>query len=99
MPYFHSDIYKQLDVSVLDHIILEKLLGLGGKEEHLVEFDHVRENALNKVVNGEYQITFILKPLKPRTIREIADVGDRMPKKSTYFFPKLPSGVFMYSLK
>ncbi|MBI4285194.1 MAG: DUF1015 domain-containing protein [Chloroflexi bacterium] len=94
MPYFHTEVYKRLDVSVIDHIILEKLLGLSGRqEESVLAYSYDREDALHRVLDQEYQLAFILKPIKAETIKAIADAGDRMPRKSTYFYPKLPAGL------
>jgi uncharacterized protein (DUF1015 family) len=97
MPYFHSERYKKLNVSVLDHVILEKLLGVGGgREEASLGYTYSREDAVNRVVEREYQLAFLLSPLKPGAIKAIADAGDRMPRKSTYFYPKTPAGLVLY---
>lgn len=99
MPYFHSEIYKSLDVSVLDHVILEKLLGLGdNKEGQFLGFTYDRQDALSRILDQEYQLAFIIRPIKAETIKAIADVRDRMPKKSTYFYPKPPSGLIINRL-
>ena len=99
MPHFHSEIYKSLDVSVLDHVILEKFLGLGeNKEGQFVGFTYDRQDAINRVLAREYQLAFIIRPIKAETIKAIADVRDRMPKKSTYFYPKPPSGLIINRL-
>ncbi len=98
MPYFHSEIYKKLNVSILDHIILERLLGLGGgREEAILDYSYDSLDAVNRVLDQEYQLTFLLSPIGVEIIKAIADAGDRMPRKSTYFYPKLPAGlVFNY---
>jgi uncharacterized protein (DUF1015 family) len=97
MPYFHSERYKKLNVSVLDHVILEKFLGVGGgREEASLGYTYSREDAVNRVVEREYQLAFLLSPLKPGMIKAIADAGDRMPRKSTYFYPKAPAGLVLY---
>jgi uncharacterized protein (DUF1015 family) len=94
MPYFHSELYKRLDVSVLDHVILEEFLTLSREKENtLLAFVYDRLDAVNKVLNQEYQLTLLLRPVKAEVIKAIADVGDKMPRKSTYFYPKLPSGL------
>jgi uncharacterized protein (DUF1015 family) len=99
MPYFHSELYKRLDVSIVDHIILEKLLGLGsGSEEALLAYSYDKLEAVNKVLDQEYQLAFLLSPIKAKVVKTIADAGDRMPRKSTYFYPKLPSGLVFYRL-
>jgi uncharacterized protein (DUF1015 family) len=52
--------------------------------------------AVEKVLAGEYQLGIIVNPVKPEIIKAIADKGDRMPKKSTYFYPKVPAGLISY---
>jgi len=93
MPYFHSELYKRLNVSVLDHVILEKLLGLGGGEAAIIGYSYDGQDAVNRVLEQEYQLAFLLSPIKPAVIKAIADAGDRMPRKSTYFYPKAPAGL------
>jgi uncharacterized protein (DUF1015 family) len=99
MPSFHSEIYKKLNVSVLDHIILEKLLGVGGGEEASLDYTYSREDAVNRVMEQEFQLAFLLSPVRPGVIKAIADAGDRMPRKSTYFYPKAPAGFVLYYFK
>ena len=99
MPYFHSDLYKRLDVSIVDHIILEKLLGLDrDREETMLTYSYSREDAVSRVLDQEYQLAFLLSPVKVGVIKAIADAGDRMPRKSTYFYPKLPAGLIFRRL-
>ncbi len=50
------------------------------------------------MLNQEYQLAFLLNPIKPQTVKAIADVGDKMPRKSTYFYPKLPAGLIVNRL-
>lgn len=98
IPLFHSDIYKRLDVSVIDHVILEDLLGLGADYSTLVNYTYDETDAVNRVCAGEFQMSFLLKPIKAETIKAISDVRDRMPKKSTYFHPKPPAGLIVNRL-
>jgi uncharacterized protein (DUF1015 family) len=93
MPYFHTDIYKKLDVSLVDHIILEEMLGLRTEGEAGIAFNYDREDTVEKVQRGDFQLAFIVKPARPETIKDISDAQDRMPRKSTYFYPKAPSGL------
>ena len=94
MPYFHSEMYKELEVSVVDHFILGELLGLSGVQDEIrLNYTYDRTEAINKVLDEEYQMTFILRPIQAGVIKAIADAGDKMPKKSTYFYPKIPSGL------
>jgi uncharacterized protein (DUF1015 family) len=100
MPLFHSELYRKLDVSVIDHIILEKILGLGigGADETKISYSYDREDALNRVSKGEYQVAFFLKPVRPDLIKAVADANDKMPRKSTYFYPKAPAGLVVNKL-
>ncbi|MFQ6122081.1 MAG: DUF1015 domain-containing protein [Dehalococcoidales bacterium] len=94
MPYFHSELYKRLEVSIVDHIMLEELLELSrDKEAVSLAYSYDRLDAVNKVLDQEYQLAFLLSPVKTEVVKAIADVGDRMSRKSTYFYPKLPSGL------
>ncbi len=97
MPYFHSELYQKLDVSIVDHVILEELLGLT-HEMTGVFLDYANDalEAIRRVREQEYQLAFIVNPVKPGIIKAIADSGDRMPRKSTYFFPKVPAGLVFY---
>ena len=102
MPQFHSGIYQRLSVSIVDHVILEGLLGMSherGDKEMSVDYISDRQDAVNKVLNQEYQLAFLLRPVKARVIKDIADTGDRMPRKTTCFYPKMPSGLVFYRLE
>jgi uncharacterized protein (DUF1015 family) len=100
MPYFHSETYQKLDVSIVDHVILEELLGLSHDTAGAyLDYTSNVLDAINKVREKEYQVAFIVNPVKPEVIKAIADSGDRMPKKSTYFYPKIPAGLVFYSFK
>ncbi len=99
MPYFHSDLYKRLAVSVVDHVLLEKLLGLGSDSETTaLGYCYDRREAIERVTEQEYQLAVLLSPMSAGLIKAIADCGDRMPRKSTYFHPKAPSGLVFYRL-
>jgi len=94
MPYFHSELYKRLDVSIVDHIVLENLLELSTeKEETHLAYSYDRLDAVRRVSAQEYQLALLVNPVKPEIIKSIADIGDKMPRKSTYFYPKLPAGL------
>jgi hypothetical protein len=99
MPYFHSELYKRLAVSVVDHVILEELLGLGsGQDEVRISYNYNMQGAVEMVLAREQQLALILGPVRAETVKAIADAGDRMPRKSTYFYPKLPAGLILNRL-
>ena len=58
----------------------------------------VRLDAINRVLDQEYQLAFLLKPITPAVVKAVADVGGRMPRKSTYFYPKAPAGLVFHRL-
>lgn len=97
IPLFHSEIYQKLDVSIMNHVILEKMLGLAPETmgTHL-DYTNNTIEAVNAVNRSESQLAFLLRPVQPGIIKAIADIGDRMPPKSTYFYPKIPSGLVFY---
>jgi uncharacterized protein (DUF1015 family) len=100
MPYFNSELYKRLDVSIIDHVILERLLALSSDQEKVaLTYSYDRQDAVRRVLSQEYQLTFLLNPIKPETIKAIADIGDKMPRKSTYFYPKVPAGLIVNLLQ
>jgi uncharacterized protein (DUF1015 family) len=99
MPVFHTDIYKRLDVSIVDHVILEKLLGVKADSETALTYTYEKQDAIDRVKDGEFQLAVLLNPVKAEVIKAIADAGDRMPRKSTYFFPKEPAGLVFNKLE
>lgn len=97
MPRFHSEHNLKLDVSIVDYFILEELMGLTPDSSGFcLAYTHDAAEALKLVSSREYQLAFLVSPVRPEMIKAIADSGDRMPKKSTYFYPKTPSGLIFY---
>lgn len=96
MPADRSDAYRKLDVSVLHHVILEHLLGLSEGENVL--YTRSEDEAWRRVSSGEFQLGFLLGPVDTRAIMAVADSADKMPQKSTYFYPKAPTGLVLNSL-
>lgn len=99
MPHFHSELYRRLDVSIVDHVILEGMLGLRNDAgEASLAYSYDRREAVSKVREEEYQLALLLSPVRAEVIQAVADAGVRMPRKSTYFYPKLPSGLILHRL-
>lgn len=96
IPGHHTDIYKKMDVSLVDHIILEEMMGVEVDDAEAVVFNYDREDTIQKVISSDCQLAFIVKPVSPDVIKDISDAQDRMPRKSTYFYPKLPSGLIVH---
>ncbi len=82
---------KQLDVTILHELIFEKLLRVDK-----FEYEMDPELATEKVNNGPFKAAFFLSPTKVQDVKEVALAGQRMPPKSTYFYPKLLTGMVIY---
>lgn len=96
-----SQAWRELDVSVLHKIVLDQYLGI--TEEDLeqkrnVDYYRYRDNALDSLEDEDYQAAFILNPTKVEEVRKIADLGEKMPQKSTDFYPKLLTGLVVHKL-
>jgi uncharacterized protein (DUF1015 family) len=99
MPGEHSSAWKTLDVSVLDEVILRAALGVdaeAGAGE--VEFTDDAAEAMAQVEAGRWPLAFLLNPTPVEQVLAVADAGDRMPEKSTYFYPKMPTGLVLNPL-
>lgn len=97
-----SPVSRQLDVNVLHSLILERLLGIDKENmKNQVNLTYTRSlrEALDGVSAGVYQACFILNPTRVQEIRDVAAAGEKMPQKSTYFYPKLITGLTMNKLR
>jgi uncharacterized protein (DUF1015 family) len=97
-----SSDWKHLDVSILHTAILERLLGIDAKaleEQQNVTYSRDPEDALSRVDRGEEQIFFLLNQTSPDEVRRIADRGEKMPQKSTDFYPKLLTGLVLSKME
>jgi uncharacterized protein (DUF1015 family) len=83
-----------LDVSLLHDLLLEKVLGLDVRED-TIAFTQEDAAALDLVARQEYQVAFLLNPTRVEQVVQQAMAGKRMPRKSTYFYPKLLTGIVM----
>jgi uncharacterized protein (DUF1015 family) len=96
IPGNRSQAYREFGVSILNHIILDKVLG-GAKALEVAYTVDLKE-AYQQIKGGKYQLAFLLNPPQPGMIKAVADAKDRMPSKSTYFYPKLPAGLIINPL-
>ena len=97
--------WKALDVSVLHKLILEKILGIGEKQladgsrlEYIKDNDKAIDESIAKIDSGKKQAAFFTNPVKMQQIKMVTDAGEIMPQKSTYFFPKVYSGLTINKL-
>jgi uncharacterized protein (DUF1015 family) len=96
MPGNRPQAYREFGVSILNHIILDKVLS-GAKDLDITYTVDLKEAYL-QLKEGKYQLAFLLNPPQPGMIKAVADAQDRMPSKSTYFYPKLPAGLIINPL-
>jgi uncharacterized protein (DUF1015 family) len=96
MPGNRSQAYREFGVSILNHIILDKLLS-GAKDLDVAYTIDLKE-AYRQIKEGKYQLAFLLNPPQPEMVKAVVDAQDRMPSKSTYFYPKLPAGLIINPL-
>jgi uncharacterized protein (DUF1015 family) len=92
---------RRLDAAVLEALVLEGALGLTEDDiAHLRGLGYSRTDAeaVALVLDGPYDAAFLLRPTPVRQVREIAAAGVTMPPKSTYFFPKVPTGLLFNPL-
>lgn len=93
--------WRRLDVAILHSMIIDKLAGFTSGpyvEENSVNYIRNLDEGLKKVVDGEYQMIFLLRPVSLQQIKVIVENGELMPHKSTDFYPKLKSGLVMNPL-
>jgi uncharacterized protein (DUF1015 family) len=97
----HSEAYRQLDTGVLEALLLKGALELTDEDiSHLRGLRYARDTdeAVALVQAGEYDAAFLMRPTPVAQVRDVAAAGENMPPKSTYFFPKLLTGLLFNPL-
>ena len=97
----YSDAYRHLDTGVLEALLLKGALGLSDDDiSHFNGMFYARDTgeAISMVRSGEYDAAFLMRPTPVSQVRDIAASGENMPPKSTYFFPKLLTGLLFNPL-
>lgn len=91
-----SDAYRGLDVSILHTLILDHSFGIDtenmANQKNLV-YTKFAEEAIDVVKQGKAQCSFLLNATKVRQIKDVSLLNEKMPQKSTYFYPKLITGM------
>jgi uncharacterized protein (DUF1015 family) len=93
---------RQLDLTQLHSIVLNRLLGLNAekvREQTNTRYLRDAGEAVEQARRGEADIVFLTNPVTMEQLREVAFAGEVMPQKSTDFFPKLLSGLAIYALE
>lgn len=97
-----SEAWRRLDLAVLQELVLREALGITDEMiragEH-IGYTHDAAEAIASVAQGSGSTAAMLvNPTPPAAIRDVARAGDRMPQKSTYFYPKLITGLVINPL-
>ncbi len=96
-----SAAWKELDVTRLHTLILERLLGIDKANmaaQINLTYTRSADEARSLVDSGKANACFLINPTKVSQIRAVATAGEKMPQKSTYFYPKLITGLVMNRL-
>jgi uncharacterized protein (DUF1015 family) len=95
------DAYRRLDTAVTEALLLEGALGMSEDDiSHFRGLDYARSAAIarDRVLNGDAQAALFMGPAPVELVREVAAAGEVMPPKSTYFFPKVLTGLLFNPL-
>jgi uncharacterized protein (DUF1015 family) len=98
----HPEAYRHLDVSLLHTLILDRFLGIDEAKlvaQTNVDYARDREECIRAVKKGRYQAAFFLNPTTVEQVQRIALLGERMPQKSTDFYPKLLTGLVLMKME
>jgi len=102
LPDNKSAAWEKLDVALLDNIILDQLLGINEQKRRSQEnlaYTRSEEWLMEQIDNRNYQLGFLLNPTRVEEIIAVAQARDKMPQKSTYFYPKLITGLIINKMR
>lgn len=85
--------FRTLDVSILNYIVLKKVLELDLEDKEIINFNPHADELIEKVDSDAAYIAFFLNPVRVEQIISVALNGQKMPAKSSYFYPKVLSGL------
>ncbi len=97
----HSLGWRRLDVTILHVALLEKILGIDAAKlaaETNIHYVRGRDEALDSLNKGN-QAVFLINPTRVDQVKQVASMGERMPQKSTDFYPKLLSGLILMKMQ
>ncbi|MBX2969333.1 MAG: DUF1015 domain-containing protein [Cyclobacteriaceae bacterium] len=102
MPWPFPEVVKRLDLTVMHYFIIEKALGIAGKDQRQseqIQFDRSFSDCLQKVLKGEAHLAIITNEVSIEDVKKVCASGATMPQKSTYFYPKVICGFLFSSIK
>jgi uncharacterized protein (DUF1015 family) len=100
-----SDVSKSLDVVILHRLILDEMLGIGEQQlagqtniEYIKDIGSAVDEAIAAIDKGEKQVIFFMNSTRPEQVKRVAAANEKMPQKSTFFYPKIFSGLTINKL-
>ncbi|MBN1788550.1 MAG: DUF1015 domain-containing protein [Sedimentisphaerales bacterium] len=100
-----SNASKSLDVVILHQLILDDMLGIGEKQlaeqtnvTYIKDIGDAVDEAIRAVDSGQKQLVFFMNATRARQVKEVAAENEKMPQKSTFFYPKIFSGLTINKL-
>jgi len=96
VPAEGSEVGRKLGLNLLHRVIMRDILGITDEDlrsQLYVQYTRDAQEAISLVRSGSKQAAFILGPMEVKSVLDVAGAGERMPQKSTYFYPKLLSGL------
>ncbi|MEI7626444.1 MAG: DUF1015 domain-containing protein [Actinomycetota bacterium] len=93
--------YRRLDTAVLEALLLKKALGMSDDDiSHVRGLGYARsfDEARALIEDGTYEAGFFMAPIPIEQIGKVAEAGETMPQKSTFFYPKVPTGLLFNAL-
>lgn len=88
--------YRNLDISLLNHLVFEKIFGINPQDEKKIIFSADAQDLLRQADLNPASWVFFIKPPQIKDIVYLAKAEKLLPAKTTYFYPKVPSGLVMY---
>jgi uncharacterized protein (DUF1015 family) len=93
-----KDPLSKVDAYICEKVLLQHTLKDLVDANTIIEYDHETHSVLEKMMTGKYSLAVILSPPDLGLIWTVAKAGEKMPKKSTFFFPKIWSGFVIYRM-
>jgi len=102
LPQGRSPTWRSLDYAIANHVVLQRILGL--EESQMSDYNALwfTEDvtaAVHHVLSGRARYALLLNPVPVARVLDVADAGERMPQKSTFFYPKVPTGLVFNPLE
>ena len=102
LPQDRSAAWRNLDYAIANHVILQQVLGL--EESQMSDYNTLwftedAAEAVRDVRGGRARFALLMNPVPVTRVLDVADAGERMPQKSTFFYPKVPTGLVFNPLE